>query len=143
MTDQPQSDLRTNVDNLERQFTAVDNRVISLSRDVTGIMTAVDKIGSQVGELTRVVTTMQAASAVAPRFDIGRALTVIGTTVVIFAAVTSGITYIASSVSAPAILENKLRAEFLQARLDNGWYKHSGLSQMQIRSPGGTVSPQP
>jgi hypothetical protein len=142
MTDALQPDVRVQVDQLEKQFTAVDNRVIGLSRDVTGIMTAVDKIGSQVGELTRVVTTMQAASAVAPRFDGMKIGGMIASIVVIVGAVTAGITYVAKASMWGDILEVKIRAEmhadFLRERLDNGWFKPG----LQIRAPGGTVTQQ-
>jgi len=142
MSDQPE--FRVQIDQLEKQFTGVDNRVIGLSRDVTGIMTAVDKIGSQVSELTRVVTTMQAASAVAPRFDAAKITTLITATIISVAAVTGCITYVARSAMWPDIQEVKIRGDmdrqFLRERLDNGWFKPSG---MQIRSPGGSVTPAP
>jgi hypothetical protein len=134
-------EFKTQVDALEKQFNGVDNRVIGLSRDVTGIMTAVDRIGTQVGELTRVVTTMQAK----PQFDafkwVGMAVGCIG----VFTGLAAGITYIANSVSYPAILEtkhmavvNSMRADFLQSRLDNGWFSPSKL---MIRAPNGVVTP--
>jgi hypothetical protein len=135
-------EFKTQIETLEKQFTGVDNRVIGLSRDVSGIMIAVDKIGTQVGELTRVVTTMQAK----PQFDAFKYLTMAVACIGVFGGLATGITYIANSVSYPAILETKhaaqinaLVASHLRERLDNGWFHPSRL---QIRSPNGTVTPQ-
>lgn len=136
-------DVNLKIDQLEKQFTGVDNRVIGLSRDVTGIMTAVDKIGNQVSELTRVVTTMQAA----PKFDAFKWGALIVAVIAIFTATATGITYIANSVSYPAILKvqfegekNLMRANWLEERLNNGWFKPSSL---RINAPGGSVQQTP
>lgn len=135
-------EFKTQIETLEKQFTGVDNRVIGLSQNVASLMTALDKIGTQVGDLTRVVTTMQAK----PQFDAFKYATLIVCIVGIFTATSAGITYIANSVSYPAILKNEhlaqvnaMRADWLQQRLDNGWFTPSRL---QIRVPGGNVQPQ-
>jgi hypothetical protein len=127
---------RQQIDMLEKQFTAVDNRVIGLSRDVTGIMTAVDKIGTQVGELTRVVTTMQSR----PQTDIYKLSQLAVVMVVLIGATVGAVSYIASAINAAPLVKAELTAEFLTQRLDNGWFKPSAL---QIRAPGGSVSQTP
>lgn len=75
--------------------------------------------GDKLDQIVNAVTRQE--SRPAPP-DPLKVLTFVAMCVGIFGAATTGITYIANSISYPAVLEAKLRNEFLTQRLDRGWY---------------------
>ena len=86
-------------------------------------------------------TLIQTVSAVSSRpvHDWFKIMPALAAAVVIFTAVGSVITYIASNVNAAASARQEERLSFMQMRLDQGWFKPSNMA---IRVPGGTVTPQ-
>lgn len=119
---------------LESHAVSADARLVQLGHDVAGLTATVSGIATDMRSIAGVVMRVEAA----PKFDMMRVLTFVGVIVAIFGATSSGIIYIASNVSAPALAVQAERVSFLRERLDNGWVK--GL--MVIRSSGGDVTPR-
>lgn len=115
------------LDTLEKFAVSTDNRLVNVEKTLSG-MTA------DLRTVVQAVTTVTAR----PVWDVAKLLD-IGLKGGGLAVLVAGlITYIASNINAPAMREAQLRTEFLQLRLDNGWFRASG---MVIRAPGGQVGP--
>lgn len=96
----------------EARLTAVEHSLKVLHQDVRSIT-------EKMSELITAVTRAEAR----PQWELHKILTTVAAAVVTFGALAGGIIYIASNVSAPATLENRLRLEFMQKRLDSGWFR--------------------
>lgn len=128
----PAPDYEHRLDTLEQQGVENKNRLLHVERSV-------DIIGRQVGDLgTKLDTVVNAVTVVnaQPKFDIFKILPAAAALVVIVTAIGGVITYIASNVNAVNNAKTEMRSEFLQMRLDRGWYS----PMMQIRSPNGPVT---
>ncbi len=88
---------------IENSFSQLKGDVRVLSEDVKNLISAVTRQEAQ------------------PRFDLPKIMPVIASAIVIFAAMASGIIYVSGNTTKPETLENRLRLDFLQERIDNGW----------------------
>ena len=104
---------------LEAQSRGHTSRLIGLEESFRVLHDEVRGVSAELKSLVAAVVKQEAL----PRFELAKMMTIIAGVIVIFGAVSSGIIYIASNVSAPATLENRLKLGFLKDRLDNGWYK--------------------
>jgi hypothetical protein len=123
------------LNSLELQGVESRNRLIHVERTVDAVGRQVSELDGKMDQVISAVTTVQAQ----PKIDFGKMLDLATKCVVIFVATAAGITYIASNINAVQNAENKAKYEFLQQRLDRGWFT---TSKMEIRSPGGAVTPQ-
>ncbi len=126
MTD-PVSHTEVRLDTLEKFAVSTDNRLVNVEKTLSG-MTA---------DLRTVVAAVTTVTA-RPVWDFQKVLD-IGLKGGGLAVLVAGlITYISTNINAVSVVENRLRIEFMQTRLDKGWFQPSPL---QIRAPGGTVTP--
>lgn len=114
------------LDTLEKFAVSTDNRLVNVEKTLSG-MTA------DLRTVVSAVTTVQAR----PVWSLGQFLDV-ATKAGALGVLTAGlITYISSNINAAATATTAARVEFMQQRLDNGWFKPSSL---MIRAPGGQVT---
>jgi len=129
------SNFEHRLDSLEQQGVDNRNRLVHVERQVADVARNVDSLGTKLDTVVSAVTTVTAQ----PKFDIYKVVPLIVSIVILVGAASTAVTYIASNINAPAIAEAKAEIKFLGQRLDNGWFKASNMS---IRAPGGSVSPQ-
>ena len=118
--------LEGRLQHLETGFKSLEDRQISQGKTLDGL-------GMKLDQVIHAVTVQGAR----PRYEIGKIMTIIASGVVIFGATASGIVYIAGNVSAPSILANKMRLDFIDQRLDHGWFNASALN-VTVRNKGQT-----
>lgn len=142
----PAPEYEHRLDTLENQGIEQKNRLMHVERSVEIVGRQVEglnnKLDTQVSGLnTKLDTVVSAVTTVTarPQWDIQKFLDIAVKGGGLAVLVAGLITYIASNINAVHNVRNEMRAEILQLRLDNGWFKPS---QMQIRAPGGTVAPQ-
>lgn len=147
VTDMPLDapDYERRLDVLEQQGIESKNRLMHVERSVEIVGRQVEglnnKLDTQVGGLnSKLDTVVNAVTTVTsqPKWDLQKFLDIGlkgGSLAVLIAAL---ITYIASNINAVHNARTEMRAEFLQQRIDNGWFKGS----MMIRAPSGSVTPQ-
>lgn len=142
----PSPDYEVRLDTLEQQGIESRNRLMHVERSVDTVSKQVEgvnsKLDAQVSGLNaKLDTVVNAVTQVTaqPKWDLQKLLDMSlkgGGLAVLTAGL---ITYIATNINAVHNVRTEMRTEFLQLRLDNGWYSPS---KMQIRAPGGTVAPQ-
>ena len=93
-------------------------RMIGMEEGFRALRDDVRTLADEMKTLIRAVTTQEAK----PRYELHKIMPIVASAVLIFGALTGGIIYMSNSESTPATLENRLRLEFLQQRLDNGWF---------------------
>lgn len=140
-------DYERRLDTLEQQGIESKNRLMHVERSVEIVGRQVEglnnKLDTQVGGLnSKLDTVVNAVTTVTarPQWDLQKLLDIAlkgGGLAVLVAGL---ITYISSNINAVHNARNEMKTEILQWRMDNGWFKPS---QMQIRSPNGTVAPTP
>lgn len=143
----PAPDYEHRLDTLENQGIEQKNRLMHVERSVEIVGRQVEglnnKLDTQVSGLnTKLDTVVSAVTTVTarPQWDLQKLLDIAVKGGGLAVLVAGLITYIATNINAVHNVRNEMRAEFLQWRIDNGWFKPS---QMQIRSPGGAVTPTP
>ena len=99
-----------------------ETRLQHVETQLEGLTKTVQVLVDKFDEISRIVISQGAR----PQYEIGKILIVVATAVGIFGATASGIIFISSAVNSSAILENKLRNEFLRERLDRGWLSVPG-----------------
>lgn len=140
----PPTDYEHRLDTLENQGIEQKNRLMHVERSVEIVGRQVEglnnKLDTQVSGLnTKLDTVVNAVTTVTarPQWDLQKILDITlkgGGLAVLVAGL---ITYIATNINAVHNVRTEMRAEFLQQRVDNGWFRGS----MLIRSPNGPVAP--
>lgn len=139
----PAENFETRLDSLELQGVEQRNRLIHVERSVETMAKQVTDVSSKLDTLVQAVTTVTAQ----PRFDIFKTLPALAALVVVVGGLGTIITYIATSVNAAYNIEKSVRAElrieFLQQRLDNGWFRAGELSRVRVNAnPQGQTTTQ-
>lgn len=123
------------LDTLEKFAVSTDNRLVNVEKTLSGVTAKLDTI-------VTAVTTVTSR----PVWDLGKFLDIAVKAGGLCVLIAGLITYISSNINSITITENKFRTEivklqneFLQTRMDNGWFQPS---KMQIRAPNGQVAPQ-
>lgn len=122
------------LDSLELQGVEQKNRLIHVERSLGEVARNVTDLGSKLDTVVTAVTTVTAQ----PKLDIYKVVPLIVAITILVGAASTAITYISSNINAAELARQAERQLFLKERLDNGWFK---ASSMQIRAPGGTVTP--
>ena len=116
------------LDTLEKFAVSTDNRLVNVEKTLSSVTAKLDTI-------VNAVTTVTSR----PVWDLGKFLDIAVKGGGLCVPVAGLITYIATNINSATMMENRLRGEFLQMRIDNGWFQGS---KMQIRAPNGQVTPQ-
>lgn len=122
------------LDSLELQGVEQKNRLIHVERSLGEVARNVTELGSKLDTVVTAVTTVTAQ----PKFDIYKVVPLIVAVVMLVGAGAGAITYIASNINAAELARQAERLTHMKERIDNGWFKPTS---MQIRAPGGQVSP--
>lgn len=134
MTEPTAAAFEHRLDSLEQQGVDNRNRLVHVERQVADVARNVHDLGGKLDTVITAVTTVTAQ----PKLDIYKVVPLIVAIVALIGAASTAITYIASNINAAELARQSERVMYLKERLDNGWFKASG---MQIRAPGGTVTP--
>lgn len=114
------------MDTLEKFAVSTDNRLGAVERQLAGMG----------ADLRTVVDAVTAVSS-RPVWDLAKLLDIAVKGGGLAVLVAGLITYISANINAVPLTRAEMRAEFLQQRIDNGWFKASGMT---IRVPGGGVT---
>lgn len=142
----PAPEYEHRLDIMEQQGARNENRLLHVERSVDIVSKQVDglsnRLDTQVGGLNaKLDTVVTAVTTVTsrPQWDLQKFLDIGLKGGGLAVLVASLITYIATNINAVENVRNQMRMEFLQQRVENGWFGKSGI---QIRAPNGTVTPQ-
>jgi len=124
------------LDSLELQGVEQKNRLIHVERSLGEVARNVTELGSKLDTVVTAVTTVTAQ----PKLDVYKVVPLIVAITILIGAASTAITYISSNINAAEMARQAERLVFIRERLDNGWFKPT---IMQIRAPGGAVTPSP